>query len=137
MPGLGPMGAAQVIAAVGSAGRFLGRRQFWAYCGLSVVTRSSSDYEADGALLRKRRGAAQTRGLVRQYSRRLKRVFKSVAVEAMKNEEVKRIYTRMTEKGMRAEMARLTIARKLAAVTLSVWKSGGEYEESKLTRRTA
>lgn len=137
VPGLGPVRVAQIIAAVGSADRFRGRRQFWTYCGLSVVTRSSSDYEMEGELLRRRRGAAQTRGLTRQYSRRLKRVLKSAAVEAMKNEEVKRIYTRMTEKGMRAEMARLTIARKLAAVTLSVWKSGGEYEESKLTRRAA
>ena len=137
VPGLGPVRVAQVIAALGSADRFLGRRQFRAYCGLSVVTRSSSDYEMDAALLRKRRGAAQTRGLTRRYSRRLKRVFKSAAVEAMKDEAVKRIYTSMTEKGVRAEMARLTIARKLAAVTLSVWKSGEEYEESKLTKRAA
>jgi transposase len=137
VPGLGPVRVAQVIAAVGSAGRFSGRRQFWAYCGLSVVTRSSSDYKMEGESLRRRRGATQTRGLTRQYSRRLKRVFKSAAVEAMKDEAVKRLYISMTEKGMRAEMARLTIARKLAAVTLSVWKSGGEYEESKLTRRAA
>jgi hypothetical protein len=67
----------------------------------------------------------------------MKRVFKSAAVEAMKDEAVKRIYTRMTDKGIRPEMARLTIARKLAVVTLSVWKSGEEYEESKLTKRAA
>jgi transposase len=135
--GLGPVRVAQVIAAVGTADRFKGRRQFWAYCGLSVVTRSSSDYEMEGELLRKRRSAAQTRGLTRQYSRRLKRVFKSAAVEAMKDEAVKEIYTTMKEKGIRPEMARLTVARKLAAVTLSVWKSGEDYEESKLTRRDA
>ena len=31
-------------------------------------------------------------------------------------------------------MARLTIARKLAAVTLAIFKSGEEYDESKLTK---
>lgn len=137
VPGVGPVRVAQIIAAIGSADRFSGRRQMWAYCGLSVVTRSSSGYEIAGELVRERRGATQTRGLTRQYSRRLKRVFKSSAVEAMKDEAVKRIYTRMTEEGVRAEMARLTIARKLAAVTLSVWKRGEDYEESKLTRQAA
>jgi transposase len=43
VPGLGFVRVAQIIAAVGLAERFRGRRQFWAYCVLSVVTRSSSD----------------------------------------------------------------------------------------------
>lgn len=137
VPGLGPVRVAQVLAAVGSPERFAGRRQFWAYCGLAVVTRSSNDYEYEAGQLRRRPGAAQTRGLVRQYSRRLKLVFKAAAVEAMKDERVKSIYGRQVEKGVRPEMARLTLARKLAAVTLSVWKSGQEYDEKKLSRGAA
>jgi hypothetical protein len=39
--------------------------------------------------------------------------------------------------GVRPEMARLTIARKLAAVTLCVWKSGEEFNEKKLTKIVA
>ena len=40
-------------------------------------------------------------------------------------------------KDVRAEMARLTIARKLAAVVLAVWKSGEEYDERKLSKLAA
>lgn len=137
VPGLGPVRVAQIIAQVGSPHRFQGRRQFWAYCGLSVVTRSSSDYEYEGKQLRPRRGAAQTRGLTREYSRSLKRVFKGAAIEAQKEERIKSIYTGQVDRGVRPEMARLTIARKLAAVTLRVWKSGEEYDESKMTSRAA
>ncbi len=50
------------------------------------------------------------------------------------NYQIKKIYTRLVEKGTRPELARLTIARKLAAVALSVGKSGEEYDETKLTR---
>jgi transposase len=142
VPGLGPIRVAQVIAAVGTPVRFRSRRQFWAYCGFAVVTRSSADYEYQGSELRRRVKSAQTRGLNREYSRRLKRVFKAAAVEAQaveaqKDERIRRIYTRQVEKGVRPEMARLSVARKLAAVTLSVWKSGQEYDESKMTRQAA
>jgi transposase len=137
VPGLGPVRVAQILAAVGSPQRFASRQQFWAYCGLSVVTRSSSDYEVNGELLRKRRGARQTRGLTREYSRKLKRVFKSAAIEAIKDDAIKRIYTGLVERGTRPEMARLTLARKLAVVALCVWKRGEEYDERKVTTRAA
>ena len=35
------------------------------------------------------------------------------------------------------EMARLTIARKLAAVALAIWKSGEKYDEMKLSKPAA
>ena len=38
---------------------------------------------------------------------------------------------------MRPEMARLQLARKLAALTLAVWKSGEEFDEKKLTKEGA
>jgi len=41
VPTLGPIRIAQIIAAVGSPHRFRTRRQFWAYCGFAVVTRST------------------------------------------------------------------------------------------------
>jgi transposase len=135
--GLGPIRVSQIIACVGTPHRFRTKRQFWAYCGFAVVTRSSADYEFKGEQLERRRNSTQTRGLNREYSRRLKRVFKSAAVEAMKDEAIRNIYESKTEKGIRAEMARLTIARKLAAVVLRVWKSGEEYEEAKMTGKVA
>jgi transposase len=137
VPGLGPVRVAQIIAAVGSPHRFRTKRQFWTYCGLSVVTRSSADFEFRDARLQRRSKSIQTRGLTKEYNRRLKRVFKSAALQALKEDSIKKIYSALTEKRVRSEMAMLTVARKLAAVTLAVWKSSEEFEEQKLTKRVA
>lgn len=63
--------------------------------------------------------------------------FKGAALEALKREAIKKIYERLTASGVRAEMARLTIARKLAAVALAIWKSGEAYDETKISRLAA
>jgi transposase len=137
VPGLGPIRVAQVIAAIGSPYRFRTKRQLWAYCGFAVITRSSADYQVSGGKLERRHKQTQTRGLNQSFSRRLKVAFKGAALEALKTEAIRKIYERMTASGMRAEMARLTIARKLAAVALAIWKSGEAYDETKLSKLAA
>jgi transposase len=137
VPGLGPVRVAQLIASIGSPFRFRTKRQLWAYCGFAVITRSSADYRVVGDNLERRRQGAQTRGLNQNHSHRLKLVFKSAALEALKEPAFKKTYERLTSGGVRAEMARLTIARKLAAVALAVWKSGEEYDETKLSKLAA
>lgn len=137
VPGLGPIRVAQVIAAIGSPHRFRTKRQLWAYCGFGVITRSSADYEVRGNILQRRHKQTETRGLNQSFSRRLKVAFKGAALEALKTEAFKKIYERMTASGVRAEMARLTIARKLAAVALAIWKSGEAYDETKLSKQVA
>jgi hypothetical protein len=37
-------------------------------------------------------------------------------------------------KGLRPELARLTLARKIAAITLAVWKKGERFNPEKLTK---
>ena len=46
VPTLGVVRIAQLIAAVVTPHRFRNKRQFWSYCGLAVVTRSSGDHVA-------------------------------------------------------------------------------------------
>lgn len=135
VPTLGPIRIAQIIAAVGSPHRFRTRRQFWAYCGLAVVTRSSDDYRFSqtGPLRRSRPPA--TRGLNRNFNRRLKHVFKSAALDGIKKDPFKSYYQARVATGMRPEMARLTLARKIANVTLTLWKNGGRFDEHKLSER--
>jgi len=41
------------------------------------------------------------------------------------------------EKGMRTSMARLTLARKIAAITLTRWKKGVSFDPKQLQRQTA
>lgn len=137
VPGLGPIRVAQIIAAIGSPHRFRTKRQLWAYCGFAVITRSSADYQINGDKLERRHKSRQTRGLNQTFSRRLKVAFKGAALEAVKTEAFKKVYERLTTSGVRAEMARLTIARKLAAVALAIWKSGEAYDETKLSKLAA
>ena len=137
VPGLGPIRVAQFISVVGSPHRFRTKRQLWTYCGFAVVTRSSADYKVVGDKLERRHKSTQTRGLNPNHSRRLKVVFKSAALEALKEEFFKKMYERLQAGGVRAEMARLTIARKLAAVALAMWKSGEQYDETKLSKLAA
>jgi transposase len=49
-PGFGPIRAARLVPIVITPHRFRTKRQFWSYCGLGIVTRSSSDWvqTADG-----------------------------------------------------------------------------------------
>ncbi len=135
VPGIGPVRTAQIIATVGTPHRFRTKRQLWPYCGLAVVTRSSADYEWVGEQSRKRKRPAQTRGLNKNYNRRLKQVFKGAAVSAIRtNEQFKQYYQRLIDKGIRPEMAQLTVARKLSAITLAVWKKGEKFDPEKLNQ---
>ena len=90
-----------------------------------------------GNNLQRRQKRAETRGLNQSFSQRLKAAFKGAALEALKTEAFKKIYERLIANGVRAEMARLTIARKLAAVALANWKSGEAYDETKLSKLAA
>jgi hypothetical protein len=74
-----------------------------------------------------------TRGLNRNFNRRLKHVFKSAALQGAGKEPFKSYYQARVAAGMRPEMARLTLARKIANITLTLWKNGGQFNEHKLS----
>jgi transposase len=137
VPTLGVVRVAQLIAAVVTPHRFRSKRQFWSYCGLAVVMRSSADYRVEGAQLRRTKKAAATRGLTRSHNRTLKHVFKSAAQAASRCEPFKTWYAGLLAKGLRPELARVTVARKIAAVTLAVWKSGGSFEADQVMKQAA
>ena len=99
------------------------------------MTHSSADYEWVGEKIRKRKKPPQTRGLNKNYNRRLKQVFKGAALNAIRtNEQVKQYHQRLIDKGIRPEMAVLTIARKLSAITLVVWKKGVKFDPDKVNQ---
>jgi transposase len=137
VPELGRIRVAQVIATVDNPHRFRTKRQFWAYVGLAVVTKSSADYRLVGGSPQRSGRASQTRGLNTNYNRRLKEVFKSAATRACTRGPYNEYYERLVGSGMRREMARLTVARKLAATALSVWKSGAEFDSGRVMQQAA
>lgn len=134
-PGVGPIRTAQILATAITPHRFRGKRQFWPYCGLAVVTRSSSDYEWVNGRTRRKRKPIQTRGLNQNHNRTMKAVFKGAAASAVQQHaEVKEYYERLCTSGMRPEMAQLTVARKLAAIVLILWKKGEVYDPTRLNQ---
>jgi transposase len=65
------------------------------------------------------------RGLNRSCNHDLKNLFTGAAVLASsKPGPFREFYTALLAKGMRPEMARLTLARKIATIVLIVWKGG-------------
>jgi len=136
VPQLGPIRAAFIVATVDTPHRFRTKRQFWSYVGLAVVTHMSSEYEMkDGRVVRRRKPTA-TRGLNQNFNRRLKDVFVGAASSGSQCDLYRSILDRLKHNGMRAEMARLTLTRKIAAAALMVWKKGESFDPKKLNVTT-
>jgi transposase len=139
IPFLGPVRVALLVATLQTPWRFRTKRHLWAYAGLAVVTQTTAEYEwpADGGgrPVRRRR-APMTRGLNRNHNRVVKAVVKAAATAAAARPgPLQEFYQARVAGGMRPELARLTVARKLAAVLLHVWKTGERYDPAKLTAR--
>jgi transposase len=138
IPELGPVRVAQLIATIDTPFRFRTKRPFWKYLGFAVETTSSSDHEiVGGHVRRKKKPVVQTRGLNEDYNRRLKAIFKSAASHACRCGVYKQYYEGLIRSGMRPEMARLAVARKLAATVLAVWKSGERFDEQRIMKQAA
>lgn len=132
IPGFGPVRSAFAIAVIGTPHRFRTKRQLWAYSGLSVVIHTSSDHEIIRDQIVRRKHRYSTRGLTQDYNRILKMVFKGAAKEAIRIDPMKTLYKLKLAKGIRPEMALLSIARRLAGITLVLWKRGEAFDVAKL-----
>lgn len=133
-PGMGPIRAAQVVAIVANPHRFRTSRQFWSYSGLGIVTRSSSDWTRDRLGRWVRAEVQQTRGLTRKRHPVLKAVFKGAAttvITKLPTHPLHQAYQRMLLAGTKPNLAKVTLARRIAAIVLAMWKQGEVYDASK------
>jgi len=96
-----------------------------------VVTRSSADYKIVEGQIVKSQKKVSTRGLNRNHSPRLKQVFKGAALTSLRYKECRAYYQRLVEGGTRPELARVSVARKLAAAALAIWQRKEEYAPEK------
>jgi len=136
IPQLGPIRSAQIVAILDTPYRFRTKRQLWSYAGLAVVTHMSAEYEIrDGRVVRTRKPLA-TRGLNRNCNRGLKEVFISAATGGGHSEAYRSYIENLLKNGMREQMARLTLARKIAATALHIWKKGESFDPKKLNLAT-
>jgi transposase len=130
-PGMGPIRSAQVVSIVVTPERFRTSRQFWSYSGLGIVNRSTSDWVQDRKGHWVRAQTTQTRGLSRKRNARLKAIFKGAAttvITQLPNEPLHGDYERMLRSGIKPNLAKLTLARKIAAMVLSMWKHQEAYD---------
>jgi transposase len=138
IPSIGPIRAAQLIAIVQTPYRFRTKRQLWAYGGLAIETHSSADHRYVEGQLRPSKKPVSLRGLNRNHNHDLKNIFKGAAIiAATRPGPFQEFYGALVAKGMRPEMARLTLARKIAAILLIVWKKGVSFDAQHLKPRTA
>jgi transposase len=136
VPRLGAVSVSQLLAVVGTPHRFRTKRQFWTYIGLAVVTRTTADHEVVNGVLRRSRRPIATRGLNRNHNHLLKRVFKTAATSACHSAPFQAAYAARLQEGMEPTLARLTIARQLASITLSLWKRGERFNAERMKQAT-
>jgi transposase len=133
IPCIGPIRAALLMALMQTPHRFRSKRQLWTYSGLGIETHDSGQYRyVDGRLQRSKK-PQQLRGLNQNHNHQMKEIFKSAATSAAHHGgPFEDFYARLLAKGMKPEMARLTLARKIAAITLTIWKKGARFDANQL-----
>jgi transposase len=137
IPFLGVVRVAQLLAVVATPHRFRTKRNLWSLAGLAVVTRSSADQEFIDGKLRRRCVPPRTRGLNRNHNPLLKAIFKGAATAAAaKAGPLQDLYNACVARGTKPELAKVTLARKIAAIALRLWKKGELWDSTKLTMQT-
>jgi transposase len=132
-PGMGELRAAQVVAVVVTPDRFRTTRQFWSYCGFGIVTHTSSEWTRHGNdWVRARQ--IHTRGLNHNRNPLLKAAFKGAAttvIQQLPEHPLHRAYQRLTASGTKPNLAKVTLARRIAAAVLAMWKKKEAYDPAK------
>ena len=138
IPSIGPIRAAVLLGILQTPHRFRTKRQLWTFSGLGIETHSSADHRYVEGQLQRSKKPVLIRGLNENCNHDLKNLFKGAAIiAATKPGPFQEFYAALLAKGIRAEMARLTLARKIATIVLVVWKRGVCFDAQSLKPQTA
>jgi transposase len=138
IPAIGPIRSAVLLGILQTPHRFRSKRQLWTYSGFGIKTESSADHRSVDGQLKRVKKQSSVRGLNRNCNHDLKNLFKGAAiVAASKPGPLQEFYSALLSKGLRPEMARLTLARKIATIVLIVWKRGVCFDAQHLKPQTA
>lgn len=135
IPTLGSVRVSFILAVMLTPSRFRTKRQFWAYIGLALITKTSADYVIINGQIKKNKHAVATRGLNKNFNHTLKMVFKTAAASVRRG-PLKDYYDGLLAKGTSKQMAQLTLARKIAAIVLTTWKKGECFCPDKFIKQT-
>jgi transposase len=138
IPSIGPIRAVLLIALMQTPNRFRTKRQLWAYCGLALRTYTSGEYRFIGGQLKRSKKVLAIRGLNINHNHDLKNIFKGAATRAAATAgPFQDFYQACIARDMKPHLARLTLARKIAAITLLVWKKGVRFDAGQLKQQAA
>src|SRR6516225_7442192 len=138
IPGIGPIRAALLVALMQTPHRFRTKRQLWKYSGLGLETHDSAQYHAVKGELQRSKRPATVRGLNKDHNHDLKDIFKGAAMQTSTAAgPLHDFYENLLAKGRKPTMARLTLARKIAAITLIVWKKEVRFDAKHLKQQAA
>jgi len=136
IPSIGPIRAALLVALLQTPHRFRTKRQLWAYSGFAVETHDSGEYRYVRGKVQRNRERITVRGLNDNHNRDVKNLFKGAAISASTRPgPLQDFYLARVAQGMRPTMARLTLARKIATITLTMWKKGASFDPQQLSRQ--
>jgi transposase len=137
IPYLGPIRWVLAVALMQTPHRFRTKRQLWAYSRLALET-VQADYRYVEGQLRRSKKLVSIRGLNKDHNHDLKGLFKGAATMAsVRPGPFQDFYQAALAKGIKPTMARLTLARKIAAITLTLWKKGENFDAEKLKSQAA
>src|SRR5437773_3631814 len=138
IPCIGPIRAARLLALMQTPHRFRSKRQLWTYSGLGIETHDSAQYRYLRGQLQRAKKPQQIRGLNRNHNHEMKDIFKGAATRAScSTGPLREFYVALLAKGMKPEMARLTLARKIAAIALTLWKKEERFDAEQLKLQAA
>jgi transposase len=138
IPSLGPIRSALAVALIQTPHRFRTKRQLWAYSGLALETRISGEHRYFQGQLQRSKKQICIRGLNKDHNHDLKGLFKAAAIRAsVQPGPFQDFYQRSLAQGIKPTMVRLTLARKIAAITLTLWKKGEYFDVEKLKSQAA
>ena len=103
-----------------------------------METHDSAQHRYVNGQLQRSTKSQQIRGLNQDHNHEMKEIFKSTATSASRCAgPFHDFYVGLLAKGMKPEMARVTLARKIAAITLTLWKKGGRFDPTYLKPQAA
>jgi len=114
IPGVGPIHAAKIVSQVIDPNRFKTKYNYYSYCGLARHRRSSGgrDY-----------GSEKIHG-----NKILKSVYRTAGQSALRGKnELRNYYDRLRSEGKSHRHAYNGVCRKLAGISLSVWRKDKKY----------
>jgi len=106
--------------------------------GFAVETHDRGEYRYVRGKVQRNRERITVRGLNDNHNKDLKNLFQGAAISASTRPgPLRDFYLALVEKGMRPTMARLTLARKIATISLTMWKKGVSFDPQNLPWQAA